>query len=304
MLQAFALFAKQVLSLGGFRVGQVPAKAYQALLTAFSDMLDHDVVMIEPLLKLVKAFPKGRLVIDDTSNPKYGLKQWARKLKILTHSGYQDGYKVLLFLWEGDWGRIPIGFALWHRHSKSLNELAMEGLSLLRNRYDLSFETVLADAAFATDKLFKRLEDYGWPCVMRFKGNRKLSNYRIDKQIGRGWGETQGLLKNGSKLKVFRCKNRFFATNRMLWSRKKALGLYQKRWKVEEVFRAIKGCLRLNGCQQHSMRAQTLYLLLCFILFACLELNPSQSVYAAPRSVISGDVDLKTLIPDTLFSSF
>jgi len=73
-------------------------------------MLEKEIVILEPLLKLVKRSGAGVLVIDDTTNPKYGLKQWTRKLKIVGTSGYEHGYKILLFLWECQLGRIPLGF--------------------------------------------------------------------------------------------------------------------------------------------------------------------------------------------------
>ena len=127
MLQVTLLFIKQILAFGGIRVSQLPHRYYQALLTAFHDMFDHQVVMIEPMIKLIKAVP-GRLILDDTTNPKYGLKQWARKMKIVGSSGYAHGYKILLFLWDCPYGRIPIGFALWHKETKPINELVLIGL--------------------------------------------------------------------------------------------------------------------------------------------------------------------------------
>ena len=301
MIQAGVLFAKQILGLGGFKAGALPRWVIPALLTAFGSLLKQDVVILEPLLKRVQRSGAGILVIDDTTNPKYGLKEWARKLKIVGTSGFEHGYKILLFLWECPLGRIPVGFALWHKHSGSITELTLKGLSLLRNRYGVKPEAVLADGAFSTDKLLKRLEDYGWPCVMRLRNNRKLGKLRVDKAIARGYGDTQGRLKNGVKLKVFRRKNRFFACNRMLWSMKKAIGLYKRRWKIEETFRALKTYLPLNGCQQHSLRAQTVYLFLVFLLFACLEIVSDISVYKTAQDVISGKVQLETILDYRIF---
>lgn len=296
MIQAFTIFAKRILEVGGFKVSTLPAWVLTALLTAFSELLNQDVVIILPLLKLAKRSGKGVLVIDDTTNPKYGLKRWARKMKIVGTSGFEHGYKILLFLWECDLGRIPIGFSLWHKESKSLNELALTGLGLLRNRHKLKPQAVLFDGAFSTDKILKRLEDYGWPCVARFRNNRKLGNTGIQKLIARGYGDAQGFLKNGTKVKVFRRKNRFFVCNRMGWSMQKAISLYKRRWKIEEVFRAVKGLLGLNRCQQHSMAAQVLYLFVCFVLFACLEINTTHSVYKTAQTVTSGQLDLQNLI--------
>lgn len=302
MIQAFTIFAKQILEVGGFKVSKLPGWVLTALLTAFSDMLNKDVVIILPLLKLVKRLGDGNLVIDDTTNPKYGLKKWARKMKIVGTSGFEHGYKILLFLWECDFGRIPIGFALWHKESKSLNELTLRGLSLLRNRHKLKPQAVLFDGAFSTDKILKRLEDYGWPCVARFRNNRKLGNKGVQKLIARGYGDVQGRLKNGVKVKVFRRKNRFFVCNRMTWTMREAISLYKKRWKIEEVFRAVKGLLGLNRCQQHSMMAQSMYLFVCFALFACLEINSTYSVYKTAQEVTSGQLDLQNLISQIDFN--
>lgn len=301
MIQNTVLFAKQLLSLGGFKVTGVPKKVYQALLTGFSSMLDEEIVVLEPILKRLKSFGNGALVIDDTTNPKYGLKEWTRKLKITGTSGYQQGYKVLLFLWESSLGRIPVAFALWHKGSQSMNELALEGLSRLRNRYEVKPKVVLADGAFSTDNMFKRLEGYGWPTVMRFKNNRKLDSLGIRQWIPRGYGETQGSLKNGVKLKVFRRKNRFFACNRMLWQAEKALALYKRRWRIEETFRILKTCLGLKRCQQHSMKAQALFVFILLLLFVGLESVSSGSVYKNAQAVISGERDLEDLLPQGLF---
>jgi hypothetical protein len=302
MIQAFTIFAKQILDVGGFKVSSLPGWVLTALLTAFSQMLHQEVVIVLPLLKLSKRTGKGVLVVDDTTNPKYGLKEWARKMKIVGTSGFEHGYKILLFLWECDFGRIPIGFALWHKGSKSINELALTGFSLLRNRHKLKPEAVLFDGAFSTDKILKRLEDYGWPCVARFRNNRKLGNTGVQKLIARGYGEVLGKLKNGVKVKVFRRKSRFFVCNRMTWGMQKAVSLYKRRWKIEEVFRAMKGLLGLNRCQQHSMGAQALYLFVCFVLFACLEINTTHSVYKTAQTVISGQLDLQNLISQIDFS--
>lgn len=301
MIQACVLFAKQILGFSGFQAGKLPRWVIPALLTAFGGLLEEDVVILEPLLKRVKRAGAGVLVIDDTANPKYGLKEWTRKLKIVGTSGFEHGYKILLFLWECPLGRIPIGFALWHKKTGSITELTVKGLSLLRNRYRLKPQAVLADGAFSTDKLFKRLEDYGWPCVMRIRTNRKLGKLRVDKAIARGYGDIQGRLKNGTKLKVFRRKNRFFACNRMLWSMQKALSFYKRRWKIEETFRALKTCLPLKGCQQHSMQAQTLYLFLAFLLFANLEIVSAVSVYKTAQAVISGQIELETILDTRIF---
>jgi hypothetical protein len=278
ILSATNLYIKQILCLGGFRVTELKDGIYKQLLTAFQNMSNHDVIMIPELINMARAFP-GRLLLDDTSNPKYGLGKIAIKFKNLSTSGYHKGYKILLFLWDSGNIRIPIGFALYHKESKSINELARKGVSLLRNTYQIRPEAVLADGAFFTLETAKLINDYGWILVMRFSKSRTLSNTPIRKLIPRGYGDTIGKLKNGIKLKVIRRKDRFYTCNRMLFSTKKILQLYALRWKIEETFRVLKGCIGLNRCQQHSLESQEIYIFMCLILFACAERVKDGSIY-------------------------
>lgn len=61
--------------------------------------------------------------------------------------------KIVLFLWQvGDY-RIPIGFGLWHKGSGSVCDLALAGISRLRNEFKLKPEVVLADGEYCADKV-------------------------------------------------------------------------------------------------------------------------------------------------------
>jgi len=242
-----SLYIKQLQSFGGFKITELKNGIYKQLLTAFQDMLNHDVVMIPEFVNMARTIP-GKLILDDTSNPKYGLAKIAIKYKYLSTGGYHKGYKILLFLWDTGNIRIPIGFALYYKGSKSINELARKGLSLLRNTYEIKPEAVLADGAFFADETAKLITDYGWVLVMRFNKARTLSKTPIRKLIPRGYGAVTGNLKNGTKLKTIRRKDRFYTCNRMLWNTKKILKTYALRWKVEETFRVIKSCIGLNRC--------------------------------------------------------
>src|SRR3989339_1535850 len=236
-MQYFSLFINQLLNYGNFKSSSIPRKYHRELLTEFSKIKNKDSLFIPSLIKLCKN-TKGRLIIDDTNNPKYGLKKIARKMKNLKTSGYESGYKILLFLWETDNYRIPIGFSLWHKESPSLNELALQGLGILRNTFKLKPKVVLADGFYSADKVVKRLTDYGWPLVERWRCNRKLDGLKIKQQIPRGFGDYQGFLQNGSKVKIFRRKNRFYITNRMLLSMNDAVKLYKKRWTIEKILKS------------------------------------------------------------------
>jgi len=254
------------------------------VLTGLEKLKRIDTVFIPEFINLAKGI-EGRLILDDTNHPKYGLKNYTRKIKNLKTSGYENGFKLLLFLWEGDNFRIPLGFALWHKDSNSINDLALAGLSRIRNEFKLKPQVVLADGAFSIDKLVKRVTDYGWAFVFRWKKNRKLSDEQIKKRIPRGYGDSIGLLKNNTKVKVFRRKKRFYETNRMLWTMQDIVKIYKLRWAIEEVFKILKHCVGINRCQQHSMVLQEVFIWMCLACFSYLERIKDHSVYKARQAV-------------------
>ena len=279
MIQALMAFAKQLLVSGGFRVSEFPARLYRELLTGLERIQTGEVMILSGMVSLAKASP-GYLVVDDTKNPKYGLKHCAKKLKILTSGATRSGYEVVLLLWlVPGLGRFPIGFALSYKGTDTPAELALQGMSLLRNRYDLRPKAVFADGAFSTDDTLKRL-------------------------IPRGYGETEGFLKNGVKLKVVRDRKHFLFCNRMLLERQSIQALYRLRWKIEEVFRDLKSGLNLSGCQQHSMRAQGVFVSACLLLFSHLEIVSGGNPYQALANVISGHLEPENLISEELFMPF
>jgi hypothetical protein len=303
MLSLFAVIVQHILLSNGLKMNTLPAKYYRDLLTAAERLPKEPIVIIESLVELAKIYP-GQLIVDDTANPKYGqLKGLVNTLFIPSTGGYCQGYKILLFLWEAGSIRFPIGFALWHIHSDKLPELALQGFSLLRNQYKLKPTTALGDNGYGSQEIMKRLTDYCWPYISRFKCNQKLSGKWIGHLIPRGYGETTGLLENNTKVKVIRHKNHFLQCNRMSWDLAKIRSLYTHRWNIEEVFRILKSCLNLSGCQQHSIQRQALYVMLCCVALTCLEFYSNQSPYATRRAVISGKLNPETLLIPELFAA-
>ena len=284
MLNIFLIFINKILTFGNLKLSEIPRKYFNELLTAFEDLKRLDTVFIPEFIELSRKFD-GRLTLDDTNNPKYGMKEFTRKLKNLKTSGYENGFKLLLFLWEGDNFRIPIGFALWGKDSNSINDLALAGLSRIRNEFKLKPKVVLADGAFSIDRLVKRVTDYGWAFVMRWRSDRKLSNEKIKKRIPRGYGDSIGYLTNGPKVKVFRRKNRFYETNRMLFTMQDIVRVYKLRWKIEEIFKILKHCIGIHRCQQHSVVLQEIFIWMCLIAFAYLERVKDQTIYKARLNV-------------------
>jgi len=296
MIQGMRVFAKQLLLCDGFKISEFPKEAYWELLTGLMSMQEGEIMILSGMVELAKAHP-GYLVIDDTKNPKYGLHHLAKKLKILTTGATRTGYEVVLLLWlVPGFGRFPIGFSLSHKRTSSPAELALQAMGILRNRCNIRPLAVLADGAFSTDESLKRLTDYGWVFVMRSKNTRKLNGSQVKRLIPRGYGETEGYLANGIKLQVVRDRKHFLFCNRMLLERQAIQALYRLRWKIEEVFRVLKSGIGLDGCQQHSMQAQGIFVAACLLLFSHLEIVSGGNPYRILSNVISGHVKPENLI--------
>ena len=300
MIQAMTRFAKQLLKSGGFRVTEFPRRAYTELLTAFKMLQKEEIQILPGMVELAKTHA-GYLVIDDTKNPKYGLKHLSKNLKILTNGATRHGYEVVLLLWVvPKLGRFPIALALSHKYTQTPPVFALKAMGILRNSYKLRPKAVLADGAYSTDAALKRLTDYGWVFIMRSKNTRIVSGVQVKKLIPRGFGEATGFLKNGTKVKVMRSEKHFLFCNRMMLKRQAIKALYRLRWKVEEVFRVLKSKLNLGSCQQHSMRAQGIFVSACLLLFSHLEIVSGEKPYQALSSVISGDLSPEDLISEEL----
>lgn len=291
MLQLIQLFVNKLISFGGFKRNEFSNRAYRELVTAFQSMSNHDVVMISPLINMYKSC-EGCIIIDTTDNPKYGLDKLAIKMKNLSNGAYSKGFKIVLFLYKVDDRTIPLGFGLLHKGNKSQENTTLAGLSILRNQYHLKPKYVLADGGFGTQKLTKRLDDYRWGFVIKGKKNYSLNNKPMKRQIQRGYGSATGRLRNGVKVKVVRRPKRFFMSNRVSLSAEEVLAAYKMRWRIEETFRFIKSCVGLNGCHQHSMQAQGIYVFGCLALYSILETIRDTSIYKTAKPFFSGDLSI------------
>lgn len=285
MLDPVRCFVQQLLTLRAFRVSVFPRKAYQLSLTAVHYYQKHHVVLLPEVIQRAKACP-GCLVVDDTGVEKYGMLAECRVLFNHAKRHFGHGYKLLLFLWHCAEGYLPLGFALWAKDSPTLTQLTLNGLSLLRNRCHLKPRIVLADAYFFTLNVSKRLDDYGWGFIMRCKKNRKLDRHTVRHLIPRGYGHTEGVLKNSVPIQVIRQAGHFLATNRKLLCRKQIQALYKLRWSVEESFRYLKTTLGLNSCQQRTMQVQGHFVGLCLLAFARLQTGLGHLSRKALQTVI------------------
>lgn len=304
MLEYMEEFVNKIISFGKFKRSEISNKAYAQLLTSFQDMLKHDVVMIPAIINKLKYVP-GKLIMDTTDNPKYGLKEITIKMKNLSNGGYSKGFKIILFLYKAGKRTYPMGFALLHKESETQEQLVLNALTRLRNEFRLKPQMTIADAGFSTLETLKRLNNYGWGFVMKAKKSYKLGNKKIKHQLQRGYGEKIDTLANGVKVKVVRRPNRVFVTNRVSLTWQEVLEYYDERWTIEETFRFLKSCIGLDRCQQHTIRAQGIYIFGCFAAYSIIEairdkLNTTS--YKVRDLLYSGNIAIDNSIIEEVFA--
>ncbi len=303
MLEYVEEFVNKIISFGKFKRSEISNKAYGELLTSIAGMQKHGVVMIPAIINKVKT-TKGLLIMDTTDNPKYGLKEIAIKMKNLSNGVYSQGFKIVLFLYKVETKTYPLGFALIHKESKKQEELLLNALSRLRNAFKLKPEMVIADTGFSTLETLKRLNNYGWGFVMKTKKSYKLGEKKIKHQLPGAYKSKIDALSNGVKVKVLRRPNRVFVTNRVSLTPEEILEYYSKRWTIEETFRFLKSCIGLDRCQQHTIKAQEIYIFGCFISYALIEALKDKfktTAYKVANLLYSGDIIInKSIIEHTL----
>jgi hypothetical protein len=106
----------------------------------------------------------GYLIVDDTVVAKpyarlLGEAAWVWSSK---DSKVVFGVSLVLLVWTDGQVRIPLAYRVWQKGGVSKYDLALEWLSYARNRLKCKPQFVLFDSWYPSQKLLKRIRDYGW----------------------------------------------------------------------------------------------------------------------------------------------
>jgi len=240
--------------------------------------------LLDLALRLLFTVAGGYLIVDDTVVAKpyarlLGEAAWVWSNK---DRKVRFGVSVVLRVWTDGQVRIPLAFRVWHKGGASKYDLALELLSYARNRLRCKPAFVLFDSWYPSQKLLKRIRDYGWYFVCQLKKNRRFEGRPLVRYLQQPYWQATGSLSGGIKVFVVRYRRQYYATTRLTFTAHEVRRLYRKRHEVEEVIKVLKSQLSLEACQGGYTRswkakastkegAQTHHIALCLVAYLIVE---------------------------------
>jgi hypothetical protein len=130
--------------------------------------------LLDMALRALFTVVGGYLIVDDTvvEKPSAALLEEAVWVWSTKHNQGVFGIPLVLLVWTNGQVRIPLAFRIWKKGDASKFDLALELLSYARNQLKVKPRFVLFDAWYPSQKLLKRIRDYGWYFVCQLKKNR------------------------------------------------------------------------------------------------------------------------------------
>ena len=170
--------------------------------------------------KSIFAITEGWVIIDEIVLEKSKVGKYKKvKKRYKSAGGYiTPAISVVLIVWSNGIIRVPIGFRI--RGEESHIDAALNLLSWLRNKMKYKPLYVSFDAGFASKRLLKRIDDYGWVFVCRIPKTRKFEGIQICRYKKQGFWNNCGILWCGVKVRAVRRKNKFYVCNRLNWNAK------------------------------------------------------------------------------------
>lgn len=246
--------------------------------------------LLERAVRILFVWERGYLILDDTVIPKPFATAIEGLAWVFSSQERKPvyGLSLVLLVWTNGTLRIPLGMRLWRKGGPSKYELAIELLSLARNRLRCRPAYVLFDAWYPSKAVLKRIRDYGWYFVCRLKKNRRFNGHAVRHHRRHPYWADSGWLTGGIKVLVVRHGAKYYATNRLTLPATEVRRLYRIRAQIEEVIRVCKDQLGLSACQARSERAQLHHLTCCLVAFCVLERERHErglSIYKLKRQL-------------------
>ena len=219
---------------------------------------------VRPLVRLAA----GVLVIDDSTLDK----PRAKHIGLVAHhwSGNHHavvrGINLITALWSDGDRLYPCDYRVYHKDGdgKTKNDHFADMLAAAHAR-GFRPQAVLFDGWYASVENLKKVRDFGWVFVTRFKGNRRVriahgEATALEKQPIAAAGTVVWLPGYG-EVKVFRVvapdgDTTHWATNDLGMGEATRLVFGELSWSIEEYHRGLKQFTGVERCQVRAARGQ------------------------------------------------
>lgn len=243
-------------------------------------------------MRLIKTLPHEdqhlKILVDTTFRLKCSVRNpGISKGKNRTNGPWLEGLHIMLICFQWHNFRVPVAFALLRKKTdpkyKKPNQVLLELLSEIEIPAWAKQVTFLGDAAFASKKVFRCLEKWGWNYVVRLPKTWKLADGRHVKEIAeslerkefqRTWFTPAHSSRRRTcyvymmKVSLHELGNvtllfsktvrqngpaaiRILVTNASS-NASQILALYQRRWYIEVLFRELKSGMGLGAHQVNT----------------------------------------------------
>lgn len=155
---------------------------------------------------------------------------------------------------------------------------------------------MLFDSWYSSQKLLKRIKDYGWYFVTQVKKNRIFNGNKLSKYRQTPYWNEVGILNCGIKVFIVKNGKKYYTTNRLSLSRKDVLDTYKIRQHIEEVNKELKQVFKIKDCQVRSITGQENHIWFALISFCLMEKERQKkglSMYKLKKDFIFHDLSIQ-----------
>lgn len=253
-------------------------------------------IFSQMMLKIVLYFSEmeiGCLVIDDTAINK----RFAHFIEGIAWiydavHGYQKGFSIVVIAWRNSFITIPIGFKCWYS-KEAAGDLYCTKISLAKMLIEeycnkIPFHCLIMDGLYFSGEMIEFLQKLNIPFEMRAGVNRTIKTSNIKEKLKKH--PELKILRNERSKTVFAHWNGFelyftahkrkdksneysivYLVSNINTTAKKHIQIYDRRWKIETIFRFMKQNLGMAQCSARSIEKQQMHLYAVFYAYTVLQ---------------------------------
>lgn len=252
---------------------------------------DENVCLEELIEQINIDWSKGWLVIDDTMIEKPYSKEiegvyWGYSSK---NKGYELGITLTILAWTDGQRTIPLKMMIYEKDKEGETLETKNDFSVRAIQYAYEkgiYPTkVCFDSKYSSKKLLNLIHSIGWRYFCQLACNRLFNDKQLKTRRFQPYSEEGRLKGVGHRVNITKYSKRYYATNEtgVHVTSQHIVKHYRVRWKIEELFRALKQLCHLEECKGRKLSSQRRYIALSIQAFLILQEQGETTVYRAKR---------------------